>query len=379
MPQWVTELGIPCFRPHVRRDDKGKFLYEVTAADLSEVIKNSAKFTVELHGNKPPITEGHRDFSQAAKESNQPLVLGYLENFRAGNLPDGTQCILCDRHYMEQYGEIAKRHPYASVDYIPGRKAIVGQAKLTRPPALNLGAVFYPGTNEPVYVYSLGADQMDPEKKDIKEETVTPDLTPEEQNGSEKVYRYLCSKYKWMGAAAQKYDAEASATNTGPAETSDKDPEKESAKPNKEPDDEGKEKDKVEKMAANELVQKYEADRAADRAELARLRKEREEDKVNGILDRLEKIEGYQFDRADEIAAMIPLDAAGRTKRAESIRKHNKQTPVPAGMQIEVYSGNVNGPPEGTTQKQAQAAIKYAEQHKTDYADALAAVKAGKI
>lgn len=381
---WVTETAVPCFRPHVRRDPAGTVLYEVTAADIDEIARNSATYTVEFHGNKPPITEGHRDFATDARESGQPLVMGYLENFRKGNLPDGTPAVVCDRKYMTQHAQTYQRHPFASVDYLPTRKAIVGLAKLTRPPALNIGAVYYPGTNEPVYVYAAGDDttaanpntpaaaqppaQPQPPQPGA---TAAPPLTPEEQAGCEKVYAYLCSKYAWFGAQAQQYDAaqaNPSATNTGV-------PEAEKGK--KQPDTEGP-KEKVETMAADAAtIQKYEADLAKVKADLQAERDRRNAAEVDALLDQLEKVERYQFDRAAERADLLPMDDAARTARADRIRKYHPREEGEAGR-IETYRGTVGGPMPATTQKQSTRAREVADEKKIDYAKALELVKSGK-
>jgi hypothetical protein len=367
MPDWVTEPGIPCFRPHVRRE-KGKVLYQITPADLAEIATNSNTLTVHLHGSKPPITEGHRDFRKDAKEADQPLVLGYSDNYRPGEIdeaqPDGTvkkvPVILCDRHYMGKDAPTATRHPYTSVDYLPTRKAIVGLAKLTSPPELNLGGVFYPGTSDPVYVYAAGADLVDePDNKATAGNSGIPDLTPEEQTGSEKVYKYLCAKYAWMGHAAKQYDAAvASATSAPQGDNTHV------------PDAGGKKKDEeekpVENKAAVELVQKYEA-----------IRTELEGTKVDRLLDGLERVEGYQFDRDAERARLIPLDEPARDKRLIEIRKYHQKVGGSSG--IEVYRGNVETPQTGEiTKDQADLIVKYASKHDCGYEDAKAAVLANK-
>lgn len=391
---WVTETALPCFRPHVRRDPEGNVLYEVTADDLPEIARNSATLTVELHGNKPPITEGHRNFAADARECDQPLVMGYLENFRMGRLPDGVPCIVCDRKYMARHATTYQRHPFPSVDYLPSRRAIVGLAKLTRPPALNMGSVYYPGTTDPVYVYAVGDEpttaspspetplRPDPPAGQTPNND-TPLLTPEEQAGCEKVYKYLCSKYPWMGAAAQKYDADMlaqpGATNTGV-------PEEERGKP--QPDTEGKEevveetvkkKDRIETMSATEAaaVQTYVAELTKLKAVLQAERDRRQAAEVDALLDQLEKVERYQFDRPAERVELLGMDDAARTARAERIRKYHPREEGEAGR-IEVYRGTVGGPAPVTTQAQATRAREYADKNKVDYADALNLVKAGK-
>lgn len=371
---WVTETGIPCFRPHVRRDDEGNVLYEITPADLAEIADQSNKFTVELHGNKPPITEGHRNFAKDAKEADQPLVLGYADNFRVSKLPDGTPCIVADRHYLAQYQDRAKRHPYPSVDYLHGKRAIVGLAKLTRPPALNTGAVYYPGTNESVYIYAAGDEPVDDQTKPTPEATPqpgpeanqAPQLTPEEVQGCEKVYAYLCSKYKWMAAAAQQYDAGPGTPNGDNTHVQGDDDKPKPKKDDKEPDM---------SQADTATVQQYESRIAAQEAQIAGLLRKDQERDVNALLDQLEKVERYQFDRAAEFDRLIAATAADRQKRAEEIRKYHPQT----GGRVEVYAGNVTpGGPVETSRETMNAAVQYASRHNCDYDTALAAVKQGK-
>lgn len=385
---WVTEYGVPVFRPHVRKDEAGKALYEVTSDDIPLIAKNSANLTVELHGNKPPITEGHRDFSPEAREANQPLVLGYMDNFRDGML-DGVPVVLCDRHYMSQYAEQAKRHPYCSVDYIHARKAIVGLAKLTRPPALNLGGMFYPGTGEPVYIYSMGTDKVDtkpdgeqpkpaapqapaqPVQPEPGAEGDTPELTPEEIQGCEKVYKYLCSKYQWMGAAAQQYDA----SQAGQPAGGNTAPPKELPDENEDGDDDKKKKpskDKPDMSQATVSIEQY----TATQEQLAKLIAEREAEKVDRILDTLEKVEHYQFDRKSEAERFLTLSEAGRTARADEIRKYHSK--LEGANRVEVYQGMVGKADQPTSREVSDKAVKYASKHGVSYDDGLAAVKAGK-
>jgi hypothetical protein len=396
MAEWITETGIPCFRPHVRRDPDGTVLYEVTAADLPEIARNSATVTIELHGDKPPITEGHRDFAPDAREEDQPLVLGYIENFRVGQLPDGTPAVLCDRRYMAKYAQRYQRHPFPSVDYIHARRAIVGLAKLTRPPALNTGAVYYPGTNDPVYMplesgksektvgdnikteeeagkppkqaeaiaERVAGNQMGDRETPPPSSAGPPELSPEEVAGSEKVYRYLCSKYKWMGDAHAKYQAESAGQAAGAAypqgdnthiavdESMKKKPKEET----------------VSNAADASRIQKYEA-------QLAQLIQEREADKVGRLLDQLEQVERYQFDRAAEEKRMVILTQEERVARCEEIRKFHQR--LPGADRIEIYRGEVGSIKQQTTKEMADKAVKYATKHGLSYDEALVKVKAG--
>lgn len=419
MAEWITETGLPCFRPHVRRDPDGNVLYEVTAADIPEIARNSSTVTVELHGNKPPITEGHRDFSPDAKESNQPLVLGYLENFRPGALPDGTPCVLCDRRYMAKYAETYQRHPFPSVDYLPARKAIVGLAKLTRPPALNLGGVYYPGTEEPVYVYSLGRDAM-PLKEGSSRETIGENIKTEEEHGkprkqAEAIALKEAGKSNQYGSAMNNVEdhnehqtpppkpAEGAKPEnpnpppTQPTEHSELTPEElqgcekvvrylSSKYPaiaklmaptesgpgfaggnNTHPPAEKREEEKEERAmhnAADAIPQKYVA-------EITSLRAELEASKVDKLLDGLAT---YQFDREAERKAMLATDAAGRKAIADRIQKYHPQI---APERIEIYRGDVTVKEPETTKAQVDQAVKYATKHGLSYDDAIAKVKAG--
>jgi len=362
MPDWVTEVGLPCFRPHVRKDLYGNVKYEVTAADIDEIVKNSSDLTVHLHGNKPPITEGHRDFSPSAKEKDQPLILGHMDNFTKGALPDGTPAVLCDRHYMPQHAERAKRHPFPSVDYLPKSKKIVGLAKLTKPPELNVGAAYYPGTTEPVYVYSMEA-------------APTPEYTPEEMEGCEKVFKYL----------TQKYGSWPSANNTYVPSELDDDKKKGKEMPES---NQAANAELIEKYEAAqaELVQKYEATNKlletaqaqlkGNQDQISKLIQEREGDKVDRILDNLEKVERYQFDRPAEREVMLAMTEAERVKRAESIRKYHHK--LPGGDRIEVYEGNAEGPVQETSRDLSNKAVRMASAEGISYDAALAKIKGGK-
>lgn len=54
---------------------------------------------------------------------------------------------------------------------------------------------------------------------------------------------------------------------------------------------------------------------------------DRKKEKAETLLDRLDKIEHYKFDRADELEAMLNTDDAGREKIANRIRKNHEKQP----------------------------------------------------
>jgi len=384
--EWIVERGVPVFRPHVRRDPEGNVLYEVTADDIPVIAKNSARLTNELHGDKPPHTEGHRLFGPNAREADQPLVLGYQTNFRDGVLPDGTPAVVCDVYLLACHADRAKRHPYRSAEYDPRKKAIIGVARLTRPPALNLGAVFYPGSDSPVYLYAMGDDKVDDQTQapPADQTQQTPALTPEEVEGCEKVYRYLTTKYAWMATCAQKYGAteapqagDAQGNNTAPpGEAKKKDGESEGDK-GADDDKPEKKKDEPDMSQANtELVQKYEAKLSKTQDQLAALMREREGEKVDRLLDQLEQVERYQFNRPKERERMLAMTEKDRLERAAEIRENHHR--LPGAAPIEVYQGNATGPVPETSRDVANRAVTYASKHGVSYDEGLAAVKAGK-
>lgn len=411
---WIHETGIPAFRAHVRAVPDAPPVV-VTNDDLATILANIVKYAGKFHGGKIPITEGHRNLAPDAKEADQPLTLGYSDNWRSGQLPDGTPAILCDRHYMAKYADRATRHPHTSIEYLPISKVIIGLAKLTRPPELNLGSVYYP-TGEPVYVYAAsmgdgmdekpGAESKPEEKPALDAPTApVPELTPEEMAGSEKVYAYLCSKYAWMAACAKKYaNGDSGAEEPEVAEEPDENAAEPQANNTAVPkeigdDDEAKKKKKLKpeteetptmSAATLEKVQQYEAElaamkskqaasdakQAATETQFSALLVEREKEKIGRLLDQLEHVEHYQFDRATEEAAMIAMTAADREKRAASIRQFHHR--LPGHEQVQVYQGVAEGPVPPSTDEQMKRAVKHASKNGISYDEAIAAVKAGK-
>lgn len=299
-----------------------------------------------MHGGKPPQTEGHRNFDPQAKEADQPTVLGYCDNFRLATLPDGTKAIVCDQHTQAQYIERAKNLPYVSVEYQSDKKRIIGVARLKRPPYLNLGGTFYPDGKQSVFIYSM-VGKMDDQKPTDQPAPDTEELTPEETAAAEKVYRYMCRKYAWMGDAAKKYEAMASATNTAPPE-------------HKEPDGDEPEEYK------------------ALRLKVAKLEAERERDKVAKLVDTL-RVEGYQFDANAEEARLLALDDAGRTRRVDEVRKfHQRTKQAGTAAPVQVYQGSVTpsgGKEDTVSQETVAKALQYMKANEgVEFYQALAAV-----
>jgi hypothetical protein len=340
--QFRTEVGVPVFRPHKRAD------YEVTAADLHEIAANSNRSTAVLHGGKVPHNEGHRSFDPKFDEKLQPDTFGYCDNFRVSTLSDGVPAIICDRHILTDKFEQAAKHPYPSVEYQAATKTIIGVARLTRPPFLNLGAVFY-NEGHPIYVYSMEPTVSDMPNDKTKPQDTPGTLTPEEIVGAEKLYGYLKTKYSWVAKCEAQFG--------------------ENAKTEPKTDDKTKPKE-------DDSVKAYAAELAATKTEVERLRKEAAAEKIGRTLDGL-VVEGYQFDRSAEETTMLALDETGRKGRVEAIKKFHHRNPTPTGL-INVYSGNVEGPNGPADQDTVRKAQTYQAEHKVDFGTALEAVKQGK-
>lgn len=371
---WVIEVGVPVFCPHVRRGPDGNVLYEVTDSDIPVIASESAK--LEAKGTIPRQTIGHVNLAPDADESKQPPLIGFERNFRVGTW-QGRPAVVCDVYTRRDKWEQAENFPYRSAEYRPKSKQIRGVARLLRDPWLDLGTLVYDSADGPVYFYAMGSPMPDDKKPDEAPPTPapaatdeTPEMTPEEQKVADKVYRYFLSANKWMSHCAQKYQngepaaagpAFPGGNNTTVPTEKKKD---EETVPNQSPEQ------TVQYAAIEERCKKLEAQNAT-------LIADREGEKVDRLLDQLEKVELYQFDREDERKAMLAMDTAGRAKRADSIRKFHHR--LPGGEMIQTYQGHAEGgKAPDTTEGQMRAAVSYATKHGCDYDTAIAAVKAGK-
>lgn len=344
---WVIESGVPIFRPHVRRDKKGKELYRVTDSDLYAIAKASNTVDERMHGDKPPQSLGHRKFQPDVDEQDQPEIVGYETNFRVKTLPDGKNVLVCDRFTQANRWEECKSYPYCSAEYHPGMKKIIGLARLRVPPELNLGGIFYPKSNEQVFVYSYSGETTmnDEQMNDDGIGQMNDDdhgLDEAQQKVAEQVYRYMCKKYSWMGAAAKKYEADMGGSTT-PIGSGSAMPSTGSQPPN----------DEMQQYSAIMAEAKYERNLA----------------KTDRALLELEA-ENYEFDRSAERGLMVSMDDEGRAARVQNIKKFHRKR----DGRVQIYSGTVESDiahTGGISQEDMSAVMSYAAEHELSYPVAL--------
>lgn len=351
----------PVFRAHVRKDANGTVLYRIDDADLEEIARNTAN-TIPL--SFPRQTIGHILTDPEAKETDQPPLVGFWLDPQVQYLGElGVHCITMRPAIKREYAEKVKQFPFRSAEYRPQSRVIRGVARLLRDPALDLGIQNYQDDGETV-IYSLGVTTMPEEMKPEGQPSAPPEMmTPEEEAQADKLYRYMCKKYTWMGDAVKKYEeasaSVATSTNTQPPVIRE-------------------EEEEPEQMQSREQIEQYqrqveqikqERDAIADR--LART-------EVGRILDQLEVTEHYQLDRVEEEARMLPLDDVGRAKRISEIRKFHAKKVGGSQQQIQLYQGAVEpGTVDAVPHQIAERAAAIMAQRHIPYREALQAAKSG--
>lgn len=361
------ESGIPVFRPHVRHalDVNGqptdRVKYAVTDDDLEEICQNS-NATVERDCHFPRSTIGHVNFKPNCPEHAQPAKwTGYAVNYRVGVMPAGDKVILADIYTHRDFVEECRGYPYRSAEYNWKSKRIGGVARILRDPALGLGTTPYQDDDS----YTCYAEAVMTPDPSAGNPMSGGDLNPDEAVLADRLWSYFAAKYPGLASAAagsaptgpdglpegdQKPEPEESEDEQrekAEGEESEDDDEEESV-PGKSPVAKPKKKkkpsedDDVSKNAEGTVtVEMYQASQdevKTLRASLATKDAEVQKAKVAVILDQLEKVEHYEFDRAEVETEMLALDEAGRTKKAENIRKFNKKTD---GGAVQVLEGNV--------------------------------------
>jgi hypothetical protein len=383
--------GVPVFRPHTRyvlgrdgRPNFDKIKYVVTEDDLPEVCRNSNE-QVERDCHFPRQTIGHVLLRPDAVEHEQPAkLIGHVVNYRVGRMPNGDKVVLADLYTRNSLAEEADKFPYRSAEYNWRTKRIGGVARLLKDPALGLGTMEAYESHQSFTCYAEAVmDENDPKEpktpeakpdKNADEQQKPPvppkqesDLNPDEAVVADRFWSYFACKYPAVAALAASV---ASGTNTGmpegdqrPSPPEDEDGEKAKLEPRPdeefEDDDDGeglppkKKKAKtpdedgdVSKNAAPTVdVEAY----AALQGEVETLRKDNKDLReaqakrdVAAIVTGLVEVEHYELDTDDQAiltAELLPMDDAGRKKKADFVRKTCKQKAGYEGT-IQVLEGN---------------------------------------
>lgn len=318
--KYVCKKGVPWFRAHKKQiwnDKLAKYEeLEVLEADLSEIADNMK--ALEREGRAFRITNGHIEIGPGAKEKDQPELLGLACNARVGKFgPKQIPCVMVDEYIkVGKVGHIEDRI-YRSAEFYRQRKNITGAAALLRDPQLNLGVILY-GSEDKALMYG------EPVGNDADDKPVVPemsnnedDLSPEEVKLFERLMAYM---QKTQQAQMQQQNAAMGPMNAMPGQQQPPQP---SAY------QESQMSEAVAKPNPNESPEFFamKTELESNRKRLADIEPERTKEKSTNLLDRLEHVEHYKLDRADELEAMCATDDAGRAKIAARIRKNHQKVP----------------------------------------------------
>lgn len=310
--RYICKKGVPWFRPHsieVFNEQTGKAeTIEVNEADLSEIAEHMQ--ALESEGRAFRITNGH--IEKLAKEKDQPELLGFARNARVGKFgPKEIPCVLVDEYILTDKAETIRERPYRSAEFYRQKKLITGCAALVRDPKLNLGVVMYSGKDALV----LYADPVE-----VVPEMSSNDnnLSPEEVELFERFMKYMRSK--------QTQPQNNAMGSMGPMNAGMPQPVgyQESTKMSevKKPEDQ-----MIQYQELTRLLESEKQARAASESRLASLEKELKKGRAEKILDRLDLVEHYKLDRAEELEFFMEVDESKWEKRVNSIRKNHEKKP----------------------------------------------------
>jgi hypothetical protein len=370
--KYHVERGVAVFRPHKRpvfKDGKptGEIKYEVTDADLNEIVANSNASVTESY-HYPRHTIGHV-VPGLSEELRQPAkLIGVAMNYRVAKYPNGKPVVVADLYTKKDRWGVAQEFPYRSAEYNWQTKKIRGVARLLQDPALELGTLAYSDPGQTVvYAEAVMSDdeprddeaagkppakggQTPPAKPGEKgpdgkpkpgEETdqlkaVFGDLNPDEVVAAQRLVKWLEAKYPKLADAFKAPAGEVPDQRPAPAAKEDPaEPEETSVPPGAEGDRKGSQD--------NKPGAKPKADEAAPMSQNAdpnktveTLQAELNELRVERLLDGL-VAERYQFDRADVKDTLMLVPADKRDAKVAALKKSLKKAPD-AEPAVEVLS-----------------------------------------
>jgi hypothetical protein len=368
--QYEVKRAVPIFRAHTRRvfnEETGAYETKtVTEADLPVIAEHMR--ALEAEGRAFRLTEGH--INPKGTEAQQPRLLGFQRNARFGTFgPEKVPCVLVDEYARREAIETLKNRPYRSAEFYRESKKITGAAALLRDPELNLGIVLYHHTpargRDGATHYSATETPWYYAEPIMADEPKNDDLSPEEVEQYEKMCRYIAQKFPKVFAAAPGLPG---GDNTAVPDGKKKDEQAMNFDATTQP----------ELYALQQRLDEEKRQREKDRAALERVQKERDLEKVNGLLDRLESIEKFEINREETKLELLAADEAGRQRIAARIRRFHPKRP--GEEPIEVYAGDVEGGnrERETTREQGEQAVKIATKEGVSYDEALARVRGKK-
>lgn len=313
--RYSVERGVAVFGPHTRKvvdpdtmEETGVVKYEVSERDLDEICRNSNEAAKKCHFGRQTI--GHVKFN-STPESLQPAdLVGHVANYRVGRLPDGSPVVIADLYTRNELKEKASKFPYRSAEYRFKEKRICGVARLLRDPELMLGTASLGGSSDVECYGDAYVSSANESSHGVPDGMIAAgDLSPDEMATADRIFFYLCSKYKSLKEVCC---GEQPKTTNNDSST---EPEKyEMNAPKADEVDTGVSSG-ISVEAYQALEQKFNSMAESHK----KMFLENERFKVERMLDSLD-VEKYQFDREEAISVMIPRDDAGRKKFVEFIK-----------------------------------------------------------
>lgn len=321
--KYVVKRGVPIARALRQKRPDGSDLV-ITSEDLPHVAEVTAAHEAES-GTVLRVTLGHVKPGQP--QESQPRLVGYARAVRAGVFgPAAVPCILSDVYTMRAFADSddAGQYPFRSMEYRLDTGRISGLALLKTDPFSQLGVVPFgadvahvafmeAGMGEPGTSPPAGADGQ---------AGGTMQMSSEDKQKADALFGYFMASNPWMAKCAADYGEQKPDGGDGDEKPIDKgDP------PGR---DDNVDKDKTAKM---------EADLESVKAENARLAREADEAKVDGLLAKFEAV--YECDPAYERGVLLKFSADDRVKYLDNAKKRYSKKPV--GSMIDTRTGPVEG------------------------------------
>lgn len=138
--RWVVVPNVPIFCPHERKGKDGKPI-KVDAARLERIA--SRMLANERGGAVPArIIPGHT--TPGAPQKDQPDWWGLATGARVGTFgPENRPAILATFYYRRDCWDEARKYPFRSAEFYPGRDEITAISLLKTDPELDLGMLAY--------------------------------------------------------------------------------------------------------------------------------------------------------------------------------------------------------------------------------------------
>lgn len=300
---FVKVDDVPVFRAHQRKGNKGDTV-KVSEGDLDEILRNTRDLETE-DGVVGRMTLGHT--IPGAPQTQQPIIAGYVRFRSVGKFgPGGKTAIKATAYYDRRYWEEAKSYPYRSAEYYPPTKTLVGVALLKTDPMLDMGMVAY-ARDDNFYLIYEGSSMADPVLPPDKNEP-GPDDKPQAPPGPEGVDPKFhedfvrCAKHHFPKLfEAPEPPAPAPAVPPPPAPAAPPTPFGRGDSP---------------------LLYDLQSKLKAVTTKLAR-------EECGRLCDALDL--RYDYDRADLIERLMPLDDKGREAKIASVMRYAKLKDDPTG------------------------------------------------